>query len=363
MGSDVDEMIWSAPMARALDPQRLIYRWDLDKTYLRTEFDTVRDLIKTAFEPASRKRAFPGAGALLREIRATEPAGLFILSGSPEQMRRVLEAKLRLDGIRWDSFTLKPSLKNALRGRFRFLKDQVGYKLACLLRSRADLDATTEEVLFGDDAEADAFIYSLYADICAGRVGPETLLAVLERARVYAEDIPGLVRMAERLPRHRTVEHIFIHLERVSPVSVFDEFGRRVCPFYNYFQPALVLVQSGVLEPASALRVGAEIAVGHAFSPDTLIASAMDLARRGYIDRVGAERVLEALHGEAAASVVAAAPALREFGNHLEKRLEDLIPVEPIEAQTIDYVGLFSRDKARARAARHRARARRTSRE
>ena len=121
-----------APIERA----RVVYRWDLDKTYLRTDFDTVRDLVRTAFEPPARKRTVPGAGALLRELRQTGPAAVFILSGSPEQMRRVLEAKLRLDGIRWDAFTLKPSLENLLRGRLRFLRDQVSYKLTALLESR-----------------------------------------------------------------------------------------------------------------------------------------------------------------------------------------------------------------------------------
>src|SRR5690606_10480098 len=77
--------------------RRLVYRWDLDKTYLRTEFDTVRDLVKTAFESAAQKRTVPGAAALLRELRATEPRGIYIVSGSPEQLRRVLEAKLKLD--------------------------------------------------------------------------------------------------------------------------------------------------------------------------------------------------------------------------------------------------------------------------
>ena len=92
-----------------LDRHNVIYRWDLDKTYLRTEFDTLRDLVSRAFEKAADKRTVPGASSLLRELRDTGPAGIFILSGSPEQMRRVLEAKLRLDGIRWDGFTLKPA--------------------------------------------------------------------------------------------------------------------------------------------------------------------------------------------------------------------------------------------------------------
>src|SRR5690606_37930766 len=52
-------------------PSKLVYRWDLDKTYLRTEFDTVRDLLRTAVESPARKRTVPGASALLRELRAT----------------------------------------------------------------------------------------------------------------------------------------------------------------------------------------------------------------------------------------------------------------------------------------------------
>ncbi|MEM6960286.1 MAG: phosphatase domain-containing protein, partial [Myxococcota bacterium] len=253
----------------------VIYRWDLDKTYLRTEFDTFRDLLRTAFESPDRKKTVPGAGALLRELCRNDLAGVFILSGSPEQMRRVLEAKLRLDGIHWDSFTLKPSLQNLLRGRFRFLKDQVYYKLTSLLSSRAGCDPQTAEVLFGDDAEADAFIYSLYADLCAGRVGNDTLMAVLRRARVYEDEVPRIVRMASNLPRGDSVRRILIHLDRTSSPEMFAEFGPRVVPFYNYFQAALCLVDDGMLTPDAALRVGVQIVIQHAFTPDALIASFM----------------------------------------------------------------------------------------
>src|SRR3954470_4202996 len=150
---------------------RHISRWDLDKTYLRTEFDTVRDLVRTAFERADEKRTNPGAATLLREM-SRAGVSIHILSGSPEQMRRRLEDKLRLDGIRWDSFTLKPNLKNVLRLRFRAVRDQVGYKLPALLSARAKLPSSKDagsaflrEVLIGDDAESDALVYSLYADV------------------------------------------------------------------------------------------------------------------------------------------------------------------------------------------------------
>ncbi|MAQ19501.1 MAG: hypothetical protein CMN30_32460 [Sandaracinus sp.] len=340
----------------AIAPGSTIYRWDLDKTYLRTEFDTVRDLLKTAVEPASRKRTMPGASALLRELRATGPAAITILSGSPEQMRRVLEAKLRLDGIRWDSFTLKPSLQNLMRGRVRFLKDQVSYKLGALLESRIVSEPGTQELLFGDDAEADAFIYSIYADLCAGRVGTDQLLAVLERARIYRSQIPRIVRLAERLPQGETVRQIFIHLERMESPDVFAEFGMRVCPFYNYFQPAVVLLRDGGLQPDAVLRIGAEIILRHAFSPDSLVASFLDLARRRYVGRPVAERLVEAAATVDRPRFGGAAPSLLQFGEALERRLPDLGEAQRPPIEPIDYVDLFSRDKARARAARRRAR-------
>src|SRR4051812_33889444 len=148
---------------------RHISRWDLDKTYLRTEFDTMRDLVRTAFERADEKRTNPGAATLLREL-AQAKVSIHILSGSPEQMRKRLEEKLKLDGIVWDSFTLKPNLQNMLRLRFRALRDQLGYKLPSLLMTRTGAGEEVlgvKESLFGDDAEADAFVYSLYADIMA----------------------------------------------------------------------------------------------------------------------------------------------------------------------------------------------------
>ena len=78
-------------------PPKRIYRWDLDKTYLQTEFDTLRQLVRTAFQKASEKKAVPGAAALIRELKGPE-SRLCIVSGSPTQMRAVLAEKLKLDG-------------------------------------------------------------------------------------------------------------------------------------------------------------------------------------------------------------------------------------------------------------------------
>jgi hypothetical protein len=342
--------------ARRVDRHRLVYRWDLDKTYLRTEFDTVKDLLRTAFETATDKRTVPGAAALLREIRGTDPYGIYIVSGSPTQLRKVLEAKLRLDGVRWDGFVLKPQLTNILRGRFRFVKDQVGYKLAALLETRIEMPTDTREYMFGDDAEADAFIYSMFSDLSTGRVDPSILTPVLESAGVYPDVIPQIVRLAGRLPRGGGAERVFIHLDRVSLPNAFDDFGKRVFPFYNYFQPALLLFADGVVDPLSVLRVAAELVIHHGFTSDALVASYRDVATRGFLGgRVA--RVLGRFARSVDESLLATTgPVMRRFAEEL---LDD--PVSryeeppPVAESVIDYVSVFVKDKKRARAAKLRS--------
>ena len=268
---------------------RHIARWDLDKTYLRTEFDTFRDLVRTALERPDEKRTNPGAATLLREmVRAG--VSVHILSGSPEQMRRRLEDKLRLDGISWDSFTLKPNLQNVLRLRFRALKDQLGYKLPALLQARSTMgdhdrgdDGVRRETLFGDDAEADAFVYSLYADCLAGRVSEDTLFEVCERGRVYPDVLATTLRYARMIEPAEVVERILIHLERQSPPSAFQVYGSRAVPFYNYLQAAFVVHEDGRLTPEGVMRVGVELVVQHRFDGNALARSYLDLARRGHL--------------------------------------------------------------------------------
>ena len=336
----------------------IVYRWDLDKTYLSTDFDSLRGLFRTAFEPASDKRTLPGAQVLLRELSDTKPAGIHILSGSPEQMRKVLEEKLRLDGIAWDGFVLKPSLNRLLRGQLRFLRDQVSYKLGALLRSRVNSKVDADEVMFGDDAEADAYVYSMYSDLCAGRMQPSDLAQVLAAARAYEEDAAELVQLASQLTHGEVGRRIFIHLERVQPSAVFDVFGPRVCAFHNYFQPALVLVEEGLLSAEAALRVGVELITTYSFSPDALGVSFQDLAHKNLLSL----RTGDALRA-AVASVVAQAKGKQAALSDLDRTiaLTALAPraVSTEQVNAIDYLALLPEDRARALRAKHRARSRR----
>jgi hypothetical protein len=273
---------------------RHIFRWDLDKTYLRTDFSSLRSLLKTALEKAEEKENVPGTAALLRELRAAGPHGIFFISGSPREMRKVLERKLKMDGVEVDGLVLKPNLQNLLRGRFRALREQVGYKLPALLESRAAF-AGIPETLFGDDAEADAFIYSLYADLLAGRVGNELVGEVLERVGAYPDDAARTLDLAARIPRDNPVRRIFIHLDKRSPPARFVRYGRRVVPIFNYFQVAVLLFADGILSPAAVLRVGKEMVDNYGFHLAELANSLQDLVRRGFLRPLVLTGLAEAL--------------------------------------------------------------------
>jgi hypothetical protein len=312
-----------------VSPTLHIARWDLDKTYLRTEFDTLRDIVKTALERPDQKRTNPGASTLLREmVRAG--VRVHILSGSPEQMRRRLEDKLRLDGIVWDSFTLKPNLQNLLRLRFRAVRDQLGYKLPALLASRALLAETIEgapagdltETLFGDDAEADAYVYSLYADFLGGRVAEDVLLRILERGRVYEDVVHAALETAHSLQHADVVQRILIHLEQQTPPDDFRTYGPRVVPFYNYLQAAFVLHEDGRLGPDGVLRVAVELVTEHRFDGDALARSYLDLARRGHLRGIRVEALGEELEGWRALGQVPASSELQSMVDRLPSMAE-----------------------------------------
>jgi hypothetical protein len=324
-----------------------IARWDLDKTYLRTDFDTARDLIKTAIERPDQKRAVPGAAALMREL-GRAGIEIHILSGSPEQLRSRLEEKLRLDGARWASLTLKPNLQNLLRLRFRALRGQLGYKLPALLRRRCELrsqrDANGElvhEVLLGDDAEADAFVYSLFADIVSGAVSPEDLAAIMKRGGAYDDTIADSLRFASYVEKGEVVERILIHLDRQSSPSDFRMFGARVVPFYNYLQAAFVLQEDGRIPAKSVLRVAQDLAFSHNFAPSALARSYLDLSRRGHVSGKGIADLVVAC-GDVARSRGAGASEIAELVRELEEMLPELRPPPLREPEPIDYLALAS---------------------
>lgn len=322
-------------------PPRRIYRWDLDKTYLQTEFDTLRQLLRTAFQKAHEKVAVPGAAALIRELRANGDTRLCIVSGSPTQMRTVLTEKLKLDGVDFDEFVLKDNVGNLLRGRLKALKGQVGYKLPVLLESRLSSPPDAEEVLFGDDAEADAFIYSLYADMLARRVDLATVTQVLQAAQVYPDDADRVHAAWQKAPVGDPVRRIFIHLDRLTPPARFKAYGPRVVPIFNYFQAALVLMADGHLTAPQVIRVALEMVQTAGHNLLTLSNSFQDLVRRGLPLQGVAQALAQALQGPGA--LVTAMRPVPDIVAAFTKRIAALGgEPAPVAKVLVDYLALLS---------------------
>ena len=326
-------------------PVEHIFRWDLDKTYLQTDFDRVRDLVRTAFQKPEEKQNVPGAipllQALLRDRDETRRLVYFV-SGSPRQMRGVLERKLALDGIRPQAFVLKPNLENILKLRFRAVRAQVGYKLRALLENQYHDSALIPETLFGDDAEQDAAIYSIYAEVTAGRLRGDRLAQLLKEAEVYRNNIDAIMAVADTITEGERVQRIFIILDRRSPLAHFKMYAPRLVAVYNYFQAALVLFQDGVLEQHDLQRIALNMIARDGYSAAQLASSFQDLLRRGVLRRESLTSLSSALKVQAKSHVLAR-HSLTLFDSEVEA-LGGFDPPPPAGVEAIDYVECLKRE-------------------
>lgn len=260
-------------------------------------------------------------------------------------MRKVLTERLRLDGIQPANFILKPNLSNVLRLRLRAVRGQVGYKLEALLRSRIYADEV-QEIFFGDDAEQDAFIYSLYADVVAGVVTSSALEAILHACRTYPHESRAILRHLEGLrPQHGKVGRIFIHLERRSPTRRFNAYGPRVVPVFNWFQAAALLFSDGLLTQAALVRVLRDMD-DEGYTPLRIANSLQDLHRRGFLDTPLLMAVCDAL-GADDESAWPRQQAYAHACRHLLETLPDTRPAPPAHREPLDYLSLVSHTRFR----------------
>jgi hypothetical protein len=275
-------------------PPPLLCRWDLDKTYLRSEFDTLRQLWRTARERGEDKVEVPGVPEIVKGLRAAadrrgRTLGIYFVSASPPQIGRAIRDKLALDGVPYDGIVFKNQLEHLRRGKLRQLREHVGFKLAALLRGRLEAPADTHELLFGDDWESDALTYSLYADLLDGTLAADELTGLLARIGVDPELRPEIHDLARSAGGAGGVERILINLERRTPPGVFRLYGTRVVPTFNYFQTALVLASEEYLDPADVALVARSLVERSAYTPRRLENSLADLVRRRLLAPESAE--------------------------------------------------------------------------
>ena len=287
---------WGYPLSRTQDRtfepgfSGDVFYWDIDKTYLATEFETLGGLLTTSMEMAVDKRNVAGTGILLRALRRGIDQAAFVsnpiyfVSASPKQMRRVLEEKMLLDGVEFDGITLKVHVGLLRSGRVRQFRDSIPYKLTALLLYRRELPWNVREILFGDDSEADPLIYALYADIVAGRLRGDDLRYTLKKPEVERKDRERLVKLTDTMPTGDLVHRIYIHLAKGTEPRDFEPWGDRLVPCRNAFQAALHLASDGLVHTSTATEVAQLLHREHQVSASSLRNLGAAMVRRGILD-------------------------------------------------------------------------------
>jgi len=273
------------PLAEEFDGA--VYVWDIDKTYLATHFSSLRGLARIPIEFAVDKGAIPGMPEILRGLRKGPGskfacAPLYFVTASPPQLRKVLEQRMLLDGVEFDGITFKDWLRTIREWRPGRLREQAGFKICALIAGRIHRPAA-REYLFGDDTEADAEAFHLYAGLLHGELAGGEAEQAMEAAGVKKDDRRAVFSLLDRLPKTRgTVERIFIHLAAGTAPEAFERYGGLVVPVRDALQLGLVLFASGLVDGDTVRRCRKTLFPGSA-QRDKLHAQVADAVERDLI--------------------------------------------------------------------------------
>lgn len=266
-----------------------VFVWDIDKTYLATHFSSLRGLARIPIEFAVDKGAIPGMPEILRGLRKGPGskfacAPLYFVTASPPQLRKVLEQRMLLDGVEFDGITFKDWLRTIRERRPGRLREQAGFKICALIAGRIHRPAA-REYLFGDDTEADAEAFHLYAGLMHGDLAGGEAEKAMEAAGVKKDDRRAIFSLLDRLPKKRgEVKRIFIHLAAATPPEAFQRYGGLVAPVRDAFQLGLALFASGLVDGDTVRRCRKTL-FPDAEQKDTLHAQVADAVARGLISK------------------------------------------------------------------------------
>lgn len=230
---------------------------DIDKTYLETNFHSFRDILKVAFEDADEKITVTGASDVLLAVRwgihqgldQDVPRPLHFVSASPPQMRTVLEEKLALDGLDWNSDTFKNQAYNLRKVRVDQLRQHIAYKSAAILSVIRHASDGSEFFLIGDNAEFDAYIYTGVDLFTQGRLTPKAYQRYLQAAGVEPKVASDFTKFLDWQPRS-TVAGILIREAPGYTTKLYPPLASRTFVFQNFFEAALYFVKWGVIQTA-----------------------------------------------------------------------------------------------------------------
>jgi len=257
-----------------------ILLFDIDKTYLDTQFSNWRGLLRIPLEFALDKEAVPGAAPLIRALRRgpgprSALVPLYFVSGSPLELRSVIERKMTLDGVEFDGITFKDQLGLAKQWRFSAIKAQVGYKLRALLLYALELPRGARWLCFGDDVESDAEVFALFGEVVAGLRGTALDERLQERS-VETADRARVCSLADELGPARADPVLRIFIRRTREKEGPDLQRPQVVPTPTFLGAALVLRAMGRINDGAVAAVADDLRTRHV--PEAVLAEEVQSA-------------------------------------------------------------------------------------
>ena len=223
---------------------------DIDKTYIETNFETFVQMARTAIEDAKEKKTVLGADEVLKSAHWNSSSGkpnpLHFVTASPPQLKSVLEEKLGLDDIHWNSMTYKNQAYNLRKGKMSLLRHHVAYKTLSLFKILAHSFENTSLYLVGDNAELDSFIYLGVKFFLDGTLSKEGYAAYLESAGTDPMVVKDLMGIIHR-DRGCKVSGIYIRLVPGLNTYKAGRLTETVTYFDNFYEVALDFYQKDVL--------------------------------------------------------------------------------------------------------------------
>ena len=265
---------------------------------------------------------------------------LYFITASPPQMEQNIREKLEIDEIVPLGIFFKDNMRNLRPSRWRRLSQQVGYKLQSLMQLRTKFPREITQVLWGDDSETDATIYSLYSDICSRRWNEKELTKILKYFSVNKEQIDTILDLQDQCPEQDPVEKVYINLAIDTDPEYYLKFGRRIVATSNSFQTSLDLFQDSRLQEAHVVKVAQDLLTNYGYTTDELHRSLDDLIRRRILALETYERILPVLQEN---NIVASDFSPSITPGRVESQVGDRIfgvegDMEPWIPEQIDYI-------------------------
>ena len=225
---------------------------DIDKTYLETKYESIKEMAKIMLESAVDKKTVEGAREFLRALKFQRPMyhggvspPLHFVSSSPPQLRTVLEHKIGMDYLLCSSNSFKDQIYNIKMGKLSLLKDQAAYKVASILSLCQNFRGIKYLVLIGDNAENDPYVYTLIKHILTQRISRPESITCLELMGVptdTAEEI--FARLNDPSLDFENLK-VMMAIREVRPQKKTGALAHDIFWFQDYSDLALTFFQLG----------------------------------------------------------------------------------------------------------------------